>query len=158
MFYSTQEVDSLRKLAMSGKGGTALFLKQSLDLTEQLFGIITAVSQGQTILDPMLTSVLLSQKQESPFLKQLTARELEILALLAKGYTNTAISQALFIDVKTVEHHINSMYSKLRAMSDFKHRHPRVNAARLYMEAMGEISTSPEETAGTANLISSKSI
>jgi len=145
MFYNTQDIESLRRLALAGNGGMALFLKQSLDLTEQLYGIITAVNQGQVILDPSLTALLLSNKPESPFLKELTARELEILDLLSKGYTNSAIAEALFIDIKTVEHHINSMYSKLRATADFNHKHPRVNAARLYLEAVGELPISTEE-------------
>jgi len=139
MLYNTQDIESLRKLALAGNGGMALFLKQSLDLTEQLCGIISAASQGQIILDPVLTSLLLANKPECPFLKQLTTRELEILALLSKGYTNSTIAGVLFIDLKTVEHHINSMYSKLRAATDFNQKHPRVNAARLYLEAMGEL-------------------
>lgn len=117
----------------------ALFLKQSLDQIEQLAGIILAASQGQVILDPALATFLFSEKTAYPFLTQLTSRESEILSLLAKGYTNAAIAQTLYIDVKTVEHHINSMYGKLRAEADFDNRHPRVSAARLYLEATGEL-------------------
>lgn len=139
VFYTAQDINLLRKLALAGKGGMALFLKQSLDLTEQLFGIITSVNQGQIILDPLLTSLFLMEKTEYPFLNQLTAREVEILSLLSKGYTNSSIAGALYIDVKTVEHHINSMYSKLKTAADFNDRHPRVSAARLYLEATGEL-------------------
>jgi len=142
VFYTAQDIELLRKLALAGKGGMALFLKQSLDLTEQLFGIIMSVSRGQIILDPLLTSFLLMEKTECPLLNQLTARESEILSLLAKGYTNSAIAGALYIDVKTVEHHINSMYSKLRTAADFNDKHPRVSAARIYLEATGELVTS----------------
>ena len=142
VFYTAQDIELLRKLALAGKGGMALFLKQSLDLTEQLFGIIVSVNRGQIILDPLLTSFLLMEKTEYPFLNQLTARELEILSLLSKGYTNSSIAGALYIDVKTVEHHINSMYSKLRTAADFNNRHPRVSAARIYLEATGELLTS----------------
>lgn len=142
VFYTAQDIQLLRKLALAGKGGMALFLKQSLDLTEQLFGIIVSVNRGQIILDPLLTSFLLMEKTEYPFLNQLTARELEILSLLSKGYTNSSIAGALYIDVKTVEHHINSMYSKLRTAADFNNRHPRVSAARIYLEATGELLTS----------------
>ncbi len=142
VFYTAQDIELLRKLALAGKGGMALFLKQSLDLTEQLFGIIVSVNRGQIILDPLLTSFLLMEKTEYPFLNQLTARELEILSLLSKGYPNSAIAEALYIDVKTVEHHINSMYSKLRTAADFNNRHPRVSAARIYLEATGELLTS----------------
>ena len=143
VFYTAQDVDSLRRLALAGKGGMALFLKQSLDLTEQLFGIIMSVNRGQVILDPLLTSFLLMEKNESPFLSQLTARETEIMGLLSRGYTNSAIAESLYIDVKTVEHHINSMYSKLKTSADFNHRHPRVSAARMYLEATGELQTFP---------------
>jgi len=142
VFYTAQDIELLRKLALAGKGGMALFLKQSLDLTEQLFGIIVSVNRGQIILDPLLTSFLLMEKTEYPFLNQLTARELEILSLLSKGYTNSSIAGALYIDVKTVEHHINSMYSKLKTAADFNNRHPRVSAARIYLEATGELLTS----------------
>jgi len=143
VFYTAQDVDSLRRLALAGKGGMALFLKQSLDLTEQLFGIIMSVNRGQVILDPLLTSFLLMEKNESPFLNQLTAREVEIMGLLSKGYTNSAIADSLYIDVKTVEHHINSMYSKLKTATDFNQKHPRVSAARMYLEATGELQASP---------------
>jgi len=139
MFCSAQDIESLRRLALQSEGGMALFLKQSLDQIEQLCRTILAVNQGQVILDPPLASFMFAGKPECPFLKQLTARELEILSLLAQGYTNAAIAQTLFIDVKTVEHHLNSMYSKLKADSDYHHKHLRVSAARLYLETMGEL-------------------
>ncbi len=139
VFHRAQDSEPLRRLATSGEGGMAILLKQSLDDIHQLAGIIVAVTQGQVILDPMLTSLLLSSKPVYPFLKQLTTRELEILSLLAKGYTNSAMAQSLFIDLKTVEHHINSMYSKLKTVTDFHEKHPRVKAARLYLEATGEL-------------------
>jgi len=71
-----------------------------------------------------------------PFLKQLTTRELEILSLLSQGYTNSSIADTLFIDIKTVEHHLNSMYSKLKSDPDYNTKHLRVSAARLYLEKM----------------------
>ena len=141
MFYSSEDIELLRQVAQRGEGGMALFLKQSLDLSEQMCSIIMAVHQGQVILDPALSTFLFAGKPECPVLKQLTARELEILSLLAKGYTNGAIAESLYIDVKTVEHHINSMYSKLRTTTDFSYKHSRVSAARLYLEATGELLT-----------------
>ncbi|MFH1003640.1 MAG: response regulator transcription factor [Chloroflexota bacterium] len=147
MAYSHEDIEQLRKLALNGEGGMALFLKQSLDQIEQLYGIILAVNQGQIILDPVLAQCLFAEKPTSPFLKQLTARELEILGLLSRGYTNTSIAETLYIDIKTVERHINAMYGKLRADADFNNRHPRVNAARLYLETTGElVSSAPQAT------------
>lgn len=137
--YSSQDVDLLRRLAMSGGSGMALFMKQSLDKIDHLCQTINAVSQGQVILDPPLATFLFAGKPESPFLNQLTTRELEILGLLSQGHTNASIAQTLFIDIKTVEHHLNSMYSKLKSDPDYSARHLRVSAAKLYLETMGAI-------------------
>jgi len=134
-----RDITFIRKLASVNMGGLALFMKQSLDLSEQLVSLIQSVQRGQVILDPAISGMLLSSDSECPFLKQMTSREQEILGLLASGYTNAAIAKSLFIDLKTVEHHINNMYGKLRSVIDFDQRHPRVQAARLYLEAVGEL-------------------
>lgn len=139
VFYSSQDIELLRRLALCGQSGMALFLKQSLDKVDQLCRTIMAVSQGQVILDPPLATFMFAGKPECPFLKQLTTRELEILSLLSQGYTNSAIANTLFIDIKTVEHHLNSMYSKLKADPDYNSKHLRVSAARLYLETMGSL-------------------
>ncbi len=141
VLYETEDVSLLRRIASRGHGGMALFLKQSLDQIVQLSGIILAAGQGQVVLDPTLASFMFAERTEYGFFKQLTSRESEILGLLARGYTNSGIAQSLFIDLKTVEHHINSMYGKLRSEADFDSRHPRVSAARLYLEATGELTS-----------------
>lgn len=139
VYYTSQDIEMLRRLALCGQSGMALFLKQSLDRVDQLCQTITAVSQGQVILDPPLATIMFAGKPECPFLKQLTTREMEILSLLAQGYTNASIAATLFIDIKTVEHHLNSMYSKLKADPDYNTKHLRVSAARLYLETMGTL-------------------
>lgn len=144
VFCNTHDVELLRQLALKGAGGMALFLKQSLDQAEQLGRAILAVSQGQVILDPALASFMFAGKPESPFLKQLTSREMEILNLLAQGFTNAAIAQTLYIDIKTVEHHLNSTYSKLKADPEFSDKHLRVSAAKLYLETMGDLARSED--------------
>jgi NarL family two-component system response regulator LiaR len=139
VLYDAETAKLVRKLAPRGGGGMALFLKQSLDQVEQLCGTVLAVSQGQVILAPELVTVLFTENTDRQFLRKLTTRELEIVGLLSKGYTNNAIAEFLFIDMKTVAHHINNMYSKLKAEVDFDDRHPRVSVARLYLEAAGEL-------------------
>jgi len=139
VFYSSQDIELLRRLALSGESGMALFLKQSIDKVDQLCQTIQAVYDGQVILDPPLATFMFAGKPECPFLKQLTTRELEILSLLSQGYTNSAIAGTLFIDIKTVEHHLNSMYSKLKSDPDYITKHLRVSVARLYLETMGDL-------------------
>jgi DNA-binding NarL/FixJ family response regulator len=147
IFYSAQDIELLRRLALRGESGMALFLKQSLDTVDQLCRTILAVSQGQVILDPPLATHMFAGKPDCPFLKQLTTRELEILSLLARGYTNSSIADTLFIDIKTVEHHLNSMYSKLKADPEYNTKHLRVSAARLYLETMGGLYQKEESLA-----------
>ena len=74
-------------------------------------------------------------------MNELTHRELEILSLMASGYTNSAIAEALYIDIRTVQRHINNMYGKVRAETDVDKRHLRVSAARMYLENTGELVT-----------------
>ena len=132
--YGDTDIEALRGLAAKGEGGVAVFLKQSLKEIDQILGIILAVTRGHIVLDPTLANIIFGVKPKHTFLKQLTGRELEILNLLARGYTNMAIAGALYIDVKTVEHHLNSLYGKLKADNDFSDRHMRVTAARLYLQ------------------------
>ena len=129
------DLDYLRKIASIKSGGLGLFQKQSIESAGQLISIIDTVYKGQIIMDSFLSSKLFSIHDECPVLSQMTQREKEILALVADGYTNESIAKKLFIDVKTVEHHINNMYSKLKSISNFEEKHPRVHATRLYLEA-----------------------
>jgi DNA-binding NarL/FixJ family response regulator len=150
IYYSSRDAELLRRLALSGQSGMAFFLKQSLDKIAHLCQTIMAVSQGQVILDPPLATFIFAGKPECPFLKQLTMRELEILGLLSQGYTNSSIANTLYIDIKTVEHHLNSMYSKLKADPDYNTKHLRVSAARLYLETMGSLYQKGETIVRTA--------
>lgn len=62
-----------------------------------------------------------------------TQRELEILELLTKGYTNHKIASLLFLDHKTVEHHCHNIYGKMEALDPNKIMNKRVFATKVYM-------------------------
>jgi len=138
-FCNMHDAELLRKFILRSERGLALFLKHSLDKVEQLCNAITAVREGQVILDPLLVNLIFWEN--CPLLEQLTIRECEILKLLSQGYTNLAIARALFIDNRTVEHHLHNIYSKLKAGSSFSDRHLRVSAARLYLETVGYLAS-----------------
>ena len=133
-----QDIQVLRKLATRGSGGMALFLKKSPALIDRLCKAIPAVNRGQVLLDLPLATSVNSEKPESQLLRLFTPRELEILNLLAQGDTNATIAETLFIDVKTVERHLNIMYAKFKEKPEFSGKHLRVSAAKLYLEAVGE--------------------
>jgi DNA-binding NarL/FixJ family response regulator len=129
----------LRKIIQKCHCGIAVYMKQSLDNPKQLHDIIRSVSNGQIILDPEVASFILMEKTEYPFMKLLTEREIEILNFLSQGHTNHGIAHLLCIDVKTVAHHLNNIYSKLKDDSEINQKHPRVSVARLYLETTGEL-------------------
>jgi DNA-binding NarL/FixJ family response regulator len=138
--YNAQNIISLRKLTSGAQTGMALLLKQSVDRAEQLCSVIKAVSEGQVILDSMVTDLMFSEREQGP-IKELTPRERRIIDLISKGFTNSNIAKSLYIDIRTVQHHINNIYSKLKEDPDFMTGHPRVSAARIYLETTGELLT-----------------
>jgi DNA-binding NarL/FixJ family response regulator len=150
--YNAQNIISLRKLTTGTQTGMAMLLKQSVDRAEQLCSVIRAVNEGQVILDSMVTDLIFSEKEQGP-IRELTPRERRIIDLISKGYTNSNIAKALFIDIRTVQHHINNIYSKLKEDPEFNVGHPRVSAARIYLETTGELLTCgvPDSTAAFHN-------
>jgi len=143
MNYNTDSIQYLKKLAASGESGIGVFFRYSLQRVDQLYKMLASVSEGQIIIDPALSGVIFSEKKIPAILNKLTQRELEILGLIAKGYTNSAIGEALYIDIKTVQHHITNIYGKILAETDMKKKHLRVSASRMYMENMGNLMAVP---------------
>ncbi|MHB8104208.1 MAG: helix-turn-helix transcriptional regulator [Dehalococcoidales bacterium] len=138
-FCNAQDIEQLRRLFILKRGGgIALFLKQPSAKMEWLCMAIAAASQGQFVLDAPLAAFMFGGKPGPSFLKQFTHKELEILTLLANGYTNLAIAAALYIDNKTVEHHLNNIYSKLKENYEFGDKHLRVSVAKLYLDATSD--------------------
>lgn len=85
----------------------------------ELFSAIRIVHQGGSLLQPIVATRLISQLQEtkdrSSLEEDLTARELEVLGLLAKGKQNKEIGAELFITERTVKFHISAILAKLDA-------------------------------------------
>ena len=79
------------------------------------------VHEGKSVLDPAIAQKLMryvsGQRPSPPDYEPLTDRELEVLALAGKGYTNKAIGMQLGISDRTVQGHLAKTYSKLQANS-----------------------------------------
>ncbi|UCC65455.1 MAG: response regulator transcription factor [Anaerolineae bacterium] len=86
---------------------------------DSLATALQAVTQGLVVLDPSLSAALLSVSDRMPggLFEELTARELEVLQLLAEGLPNKAIAQQLSISEHTVKFHVNAILGKLSAQS-----------------------------------------
>ncbi|MDD5189700.1 MAG: response regulator transcription factor [Dehalococcoidales bacterium] len=137
--YTPETTPALREMVSRRQAGIALLLKQSIDRVDQMHNMVRSVIEGQLVIDPALTGMLFAEKKTHPFLAQLTKRETEILSLVSEGYTNSAIAKALYIDVRTVQHHIENMYAKMKSEDYINDRHPRVSASRLYLETTGKL-------------------
>ena len=71
------------------------------------------VSAGGTVLDPEVVTHLLGRGDLAPQLTRLTERETSVLRLMAEGLSNRAIGTGLNIDLRTVESHVSSIFTKL---------------------------------------------
>jgi DNA-binding NarL/FixJ family response regulator len=101
-----------RELLASGQGGVGYLLKDRVaDVTEFVEGV-RRVAAGGTVLDPEVVAALMARQREEP-LDRLTAREREVLALMAEGRSNAAIAVALYVTEKAVAKHTNNIFTKL---------------------------------------------
>jgi DNA-binding NarL/FixJ family response regulator len=144
---NSQDTDKLRRLALSkSESGTAIFLKRRLVRIEWLCIIVSAVSQGQLIIDASLTPYMFAGKPGYDFLKKFSLAELEIISLLANGNTNADIAATLGIDVKTVEQQLDNIYGKIKLDNEIADEYLRVSLAKLYLEATSDLSANEDLT------------
>jgi DNA-binding NarL/FixJ family response regulator len=114
--------------------GVGYLLKDRVADLSEFLGALERVAAGGSALDPEVVAQLLARSRHP--LAALTAREREVLALMAEGRTNTAIAAALFVGEGAVEKHINSIFAKLGlAPADRDHR--RVLAVLHYLGVDG---------------------
>jgi DNA-binding NarL/FixJ family response regulator len=91
-------------------GATGYLLKDTP--RERLFPAIQAAARGETVLAPTVATRLVS-RMRGPAEEALTAREIEVLELVARGSSNADIAAALFISEATVKTHLLHTYAKL---------------------------------------------
>jgi DNA-binding NarL/FixJ family response regulator len=117
-----------------GSDGRAYLLKERVHNRAELMAAIRAVVAGDSLIDPKVVEALVaarSRAEHSP-LNELTARELEVLAEIAQGKSNTAIADSLFLTKRAVEKHINAIFWKL-GLADVADVSKRVKAALMFL-------------------------
>lgn len=90
-------------------GAIGYLLKDSTP--DEIFGAVRGALAGRSVLSPAVASRLVQQMQRPQ--EALTARESELLSLLAEGMTNRELGKALFISEATVKTHLGHIYAKL---------------------------------------------
>jgi DNA-binding NarL/FixJ family response regulator len=107
-------------------------LKDRIGDVDDLAETIRQIAAGRLVIDPVVVADLLNRSRRRNPLDALSDREREVLALMAEGRSNQAISRNLFVTDKTVEAHIRAIFTKLQlpAAAD---DHRRVLAVTTYL-------------------------
>lgn len=117
-----------------GSDGRAYLLKERVQSGGQLVAAIEAVAAGGSVIDAKVVDGLIAERrrvERSP-LAELTPRELEILAHVARGQSNQAIADELVLTKRAVEKHINAIFLKL-GLTEAADVSRRVKAALIYL-------------------------
>lgn len=102
-----------QELLADGGGGTGYLLKDRVTALDEFLDAVERVAEGGTAMDPEVVRQLFSRSSRSEGVGGLTAREREVLGLMAQGLSNSAICAALFLAPVSVEKHIANIFSKL---------------------------------------------
>jgi DNA-binding NarL/FixJ family response regulator len=114
--------------------GVGYLLKDRVADVVEFIDALRRVAAGGTVLDPEVVAQLLARSRRAHPLDKLTAREREVLGLMAEGRSNGAIAAALVVGDGAVEKHVSSIFTKLDLLpADTDHR--RVLAVLRYLES-----------------------
>ena len=118
------------KLLADSAEGVGYLLKDRIGDVDEFVAAVRRVAGGGTALDPEVVAQLLGRRGGQ--LDALTPRELEVLALMAEGRSNTAIAAKLVVTVSAVEKHVANIFTKLRLPTS-NEDHRRVLAVLAYL-------------------------
>ena len=109
-YVETHHAIDLLRGAHSGFG---YLLKERITAHSDLIDAITRIADGGIVIDPEVVRKVLETPRQSDPLDRLTAREQEVLALVAEGHSNAAIADLLATSGRTIETHTSRIFTKL---------------------------------------------
>ncbi|WP_422742269.1 response regulator [Mycobacterium sp. WMMD1722] len=127
------EVDHATELLASGRAIGYLLKTRVTDVTD-FVDTLQRIARGASIIDPALVQELVSARRRNDPLAVLSAREREVLMLMAEGRSNAGIGRRLWVTEGTVEKHVRSILTKLD-LPETGDDHRRVRAVITYLEA-----------------------
>jgi DNA-binding NarL/FixJ family response regulator len=113
LFSQYIETRYVTRLLADGSAGVGYLLKDRVANVAEFTDALARVAAGGTALDPEVVTQLAGASRRAENLGELTAREREVLSLMAQGRSNTAIAQTLVISPGTVEKHVAAVFAKL---------------------------------------------
>ena len=117
--------------------GIGYLLKERVSDLQQLAGALRSVATGGSVVDPLVVQELIAARRvlaDSP-LGALSERELEVLAAMAEGLSNAAIAARTYASERTVEKHINTIFTKL-TLANEPDTNRRVKAVLMYLSEL----------------------
>jgi DNA-binding NarL/FixJ family response regulator len=112
--------------------GTGYLLKDSVGDVERFADSVRRVAEGGSALDPQVIAQVLGRSRRRDPLAELTAREREVLALMAEGRSNQAIAEQLGVTGRAVEKHVTRIFDKL-GLTPTAEDHRRVRAVLTFL-------------------------
>jgi DNA-binding NarL/FixJ family response regulator len=133
-YIETRYAADLLGAASGGAAGVGYLLKDRVADVGEFVEALSRVAGGGTALDPDVIAELLGASRRADGLSTLTARERDVLGLMAEGRSNGAIARILVVSERAVEKHVGNIFSKLGLPpSDADHR--RVLAVLRHLQS-----------------------
>jgi DNA-binding NarL/FixJ family response regulator len=120
-------------LLQTSEHGVGYLLKERILDIRQLTDALDRIAQGESVIDPELTTMLLRTASSTTGLDDLTAREREVLELMAEGLSDRGIGQRLHLADRTVETHVSHILQKL-GITRSTATNRRVHAVLAYLQ------------------------
>jgi len=127
------EVEHAMELLGSGHSIGYLLKSRVTDVAD-FVDTLERIANGASVVDPALVSELVSAQRRNDPLAALSAREREVLALMAEGRSNAGIAHRLWVTEGTVEKHVRSILTKLN-LAEASDDHRRVLAVITFLDA-----------------------
>jgi len=123
------------ELLADGSAGLGYLLKERVSDLDELAASVERVGHGGSVLDPLVVEQLVDRPRrgDDP-LEHLTARERDVLSLMAEGRSNRAIAAGLHVTEHTVEKHVKNIFGSLR-LPPSPDDHRRVLAVVTYLNS-----------------------
>ncbi|GAA1934608.1 response regulator transcription factor [Microbacterium aoyamense] len=130
----SQHIETRHTVDLVAGGAIGYLLKDRVLDVDEFLVALDRVAAGGTALDPEVVTRLLGAARAASILDALTPREVDVLSLMAEGWSNAAIGQRLFLSERTIETHIGSIFAKL-GLPESPDGNRRVRAILAYLEA-----------------------
>jgi DNA-binding NarL/FixJ family response regulator len=128
------EPEYAMELLAEGTEGVGYLLKDRIADIDDFAESVRRVAQGGSALDPSIVGLLVARRRRSSPLEVLSAREKEVLGLMAEGRSNQAIADALVVTPRAIEKHITNIFEKL-GLGSAVEDHRRVLAVLTFLRA-----------------------